>query len=278
MHLYAWFFVILFLLSKKGKIHMKLSPVNSYDSTGFGHTFKVSICVRNGEGEQYTFINPVNNTKLYKELNSKFVGWLNEDFITNMRMRLKKPRKLIRKQTERDKEGKRQLTEALTKIDKDYREINLTRSVYNDKGLGYIATGIDVPIIENLHGATQIGLAKADALELYGITRTPYVDAVVKEFKNNSISYAKAPDNLLRSKGGREIMLRLNFIKTGEKKNKPVYEFENFEFHPIKKTAKQKMLTGDLFMLESFQPQPERSYMDEYRKTIINQINKIIGK
>ena len=257
---------------------MKVLPINNQNNTNFGHTFKVSICVRNQAGGEYTFINPVNNTKLYKDLNSKFVGWLNEDFITDLRKRLNKPRKLIRKRTERDTEGKKQLTEALTKIDNDYKEVNLIRSIYNDRGLGYIATGIDVPIIEQMHGATQIGLAKADALELYGVTHTPYIDTIVKEFKNNSINYAKASENLLRSKSGKEVMLRLNFIKTGEKKNKPIYEFENFEFHPIKKTPKQKMLTGDLFMSETFQPKPERSYMDEYRKTIVNQINKILGK
>ena len=258
---------------------MKVLQVNNnQNNTNFCHTFKVSICVRNQTGGEYTFINPVNNTKLYKDLNSKFVGWLNEDFITDLRMRLKKPRRLIRKKSERDIEGKRQLTEALTKIDKDYKEINMVRSVYNDKGLGYIATGIDVPIIEQMHGATQIGMAKSDALELYGVTHTPYIDTIVKEFKNNSINYAKAPENLLHSKSGKEVMLRLNFIKTGEKKNKPVYEFENFEFHPIKKTEKQKMYSGDLFMSEKFEPKPERSYFDEYRKNIVSQINKIIGK
>jgi len=256
---------------------MVITPITN-NNTNFGHTFKVSICVRDTAGGQYTFINPVNNTKLYKNLNSKFVSWLNEDFITDLRKRLNRPRKLIRKRTERDIEGKKQLTEALTKIDKDYQEINIARSIYNDKGLGYVATGIDVQIIEQMHGATQIGMAKADAKELYGVTHTPYIDTVVKEFKNNSINYAKNSENLLRSKGGKEVMLRLNFIKTGEKKNKPVYEFENFEFHPIKKSLKQKMLTGDLFMSETFQPEPERSYMDEYRKTIVNQINKIIGK
>ena len=257
---------------------MKILPLNNQNNTNFGHTFKVSICTRDHAGGQYTFINPVNNTKLYKELNSKFVGWLNEDFITDLRTRLNKPRKLIRKKTERDIEGKKQLTEALTIIDKDYKDINMARSVYNDKGLAYIATGIDVPVIEQMHGATQIGIAKADAMELYGITHTPYIDTIVKEFKNNSINYAKASETLLRSKSGREVMLRLNFIKTGEKKNKPIYEFENFEFHPIKKTAKQKNLSGDMFMSESFQPSPDRSYMDEYRKTIINKINKIMGK
>jgi len=258
---------------------MRILPVDNKNSnTSFGHTFKVSICVRNQAGEKYNFINPVNNTKLYKKLNSKFVGWLNEDFITNLRKGLNKPSKLKINKTERDIEGKKQLTEALTKIDKDYKEINLVRSVYNEKGLAYIATGIDVPVIEQMKGATQIGLAKADALELYGVTHTPYIDTIVKEFKADSINYAKSPDNLLRSKSGKEVMLRLNFIKTGEKNNEPVYEFENFEFHPIKKTAKQKMYTGDLFMSETFEPKPERSYMDEYRKTIVNQINKILGK
>ena len=121
-------------------------------------------------------------------------------------------------------------------------------------------------------------MAKADAKELYGVTHTPHIDMIVKEFKNNSINYAKASENLLRSKSGKEVMLRLNFIKTGEKNNKPVYEFENFEFHPIKKTAKQKIHSGDLFMSETFQPEPERSYMDEYRKTIVNYINKIMNK
>ena len=257
---------------------MKVLPLNNQRSTNFGHTFKVSICVRNQAGGEYTFINPINNTKLYKNLNSKFVSWLNEDFITDMRSRLNKPRKIVKKKTERDADGKKQLTEALTKIDKDYHDINMARSVYNDRGLAYVATGIDVPIIEQLHGATQIGISKADALELYGVTHTPYIDAVVREFKNNSINYAKSSENLLRSKTGKEVMLRLNFIKTGEKKNQPVYEFENFEFHPIKKTAKQKIYSGDLFQSETFQPQPERSFADEYRKTILNQINKILGK
>ena len=257
---------------------MKVLPLNNQKSTNFGHTFKVSICVRNQAGGEYTFINPINNTKQYKTLNSRFIGWLNEDFITDMRCRLNKPRKIVKKKTEHDAEGKKQLTEALTKIDKDYHDINMARSIYNDKGLAYVATGIDVPIIEQLHGATQIGMSKADALELYGVTHTPYTDAVVREFKNNSINYAKSPENLLRSKTGKEVMLRLNFVKTGEKKNQPVYEFENFEFHPIKKTAKQKIYSGDLFQSETFQPQPERSFADEYRKTILNQINKILGK
>lgn len=257
---------------------MKISPLNNTQNTKFGHTFKVSICVRNQAGEKYTFVNPINSTKLYKILNSKFVSWLNEDFITNLREGLKKPRKLAGKKTGRDIEGKKQLTEALTKIDKDYKEINLVRSIYNDKGLAYIATGIDVSVIEQMHGATQIGMAKADALELYGVTHTPYIDTIVKEFKNNSINYAKSSENLLRSKTGKEVMLRLNFIKAGEKKGKVIYEFENFEFHPIKKSVKQKMLTNDLFMSEKFQPEPERSYFDEYRKTVVNHINKIMGK
>ena len=257
---------------------MRILPVNSQQNPHFGHTFKVSICVRNQVGGKYTFINPVNNTKLYKDLNSKFVGWLNEDFITNLRTRLNKPRKLTRKKTARDIEGKKQLTEALTKIDNDYKEVNLVRSIYNDKGLAYIATGIDVPVIEQMHGATQIGMAKSDAIELYGVTHTPYIDTIVKEFKNNSINYAKSSENLLRSKSGNEVMLRLNFIKTGEKNGKNIYEFATFEFHPIKKSIKQKMLTGDLFMSETPKPKPERSYFDEYRKTIVNAINKIIGK
>ena len=99
---------------------MKILPINSnQNNINFGHTFKVSICVRNQAGGEYTFINPVNNTKLYKNLNSKFVGWLNEDFITDLRKRLNKPRKLTRNKSARDTEGKKQLTEALTKIDKD---------------------------------------------------------------------------------------------------------------------------------------------------------------
>ena len=260
---------------------MKLLPITNgrnESNTNFGHTFKVSICVKESAGEKYNFINPVTNKKLYKELNSKFISWLNEDFLTDLRLRLNKPRLLIRKKGELDKIGKQQLTEALTSLDKDYREVNIARSIYTKNGLGYVATGIDVPIIEQMHGAAQIGMAKADAKELYGITHTPYVASVVKAFKKSSTAYAKAPENLLRSKSGREIMLRLNFIKTGEKKNKPIYEFENFEFHPIKKTPKQKMITGDLFMSETFQPKPEKSYFDEYRKALVNQVNKIMGK
>ncbi len=257
---------------------MKVFAVSNPQNTNFGHTFKVSICIRNSTEEQYQFVNPIKNKALYKELNSKFVGWLNQDFITNLRKKLNKPRSIVRKMSERDLNGKKQLTEHLTSIDKDYHDINMARSVYTYRGLCYVATGIDVPVIEQLHGATQIGIAKSDAQELYGTTHNSYINAVVKQFKNSSISYAKASENILRSKNGSEIMLRLNFIKTGIKKNKNIYEFDNYEFHPIKKTAQQKMLNGDLFMSESFQPVPERSYMDEYRKTILNQINKILGK
>lgn len=255
---------------------MKVLPVSNQNNINFGHTFKVSICVRNQAGGNYTFVNPRTNVRLYKQLNSKFVGWLNEDFISGLRKKLKKPRKIQRQRTERDTNGKNLLTSALTELDKDYKEINLVRSIYTRNGLGYVATGIDVPIIEEMHGADQIGIAKAEAQKLYGVTRTPFVDSVIKEFKNSSINYAKSPKNLLRNKDGKEIMLRLNFIKTGEKNKTPVYEFESFDFHPIKKTAKQKMLSGDSFMSESFDAQPERSYMDEYRKTILNMINKIV--
>ena len=115
---------------------MKIQSMSSQNQNHntFGHTFKVSICVRNSAKENYRFINPVNDTDLYKQLNSKFVGWLNENFITSLRRKLNKPRLRQRHLSARDLEGKKQITEALTQIDTDYRALGIARSIYNDKG------------------------------------------------------------------------------------------------------------------------------------------------
>ena len=73
-------------------------------------------------------------------------------------------------------------------------------------------------------------------------------------------------------------MLKLNFIKTGEKKGKPVYEFDNFEFHPIRESKNNIDLQMDLFSPSYAQTEPKKAYLEEYKRTLLNMANKIIGK
>ena len=202
----------------------------------FGHTFKVSICVRDSENSMYEFVHPKKNRVLYKKLNSTLVGWLNNDYLT----RLKESMGILRKkssriQTERNMIGKKQITELLTCLDSDYRKLPQVRSVYTRRGLAYIATGDDANVIKKECGAEEIGIEKHKAKELFGNRCTQEVKNAVISYKKKSIKYVKSSEHLLRSpNSGRELMLRLNFIKTGAKNNQPVYEFDNCEFYAIK--------------------------------------------
>lgn len=255
---------------------MRISPLNSqtgnYQQQNFGHTFRVGICLKKADNSGYEFITPQNNRKLYKELNSKVVGWLNEDFIANLRAILKKPKAAGKILSLEEEQNKKQLVKDLYDIDSDYRHLNLVRSVYRRSGLGYIATGIDVPILENLKGATQIGVAKSDALADFGVARNSYIDNIVRNFRNDSVKYVMDKSQLLYSKAGKEIMLRLNFKTAGKnKRGKDLYELETVDFHEIKKSIPVNF--------DEIKPaEIQKSKMNaEIKRTIRHQTSQITG-
>lgn len=205
----------------------------------FGHTFRVKIGIVNPDGTGYKFVNPASDKKLYQQLNSKVVGWLNEDYITRVRNVVNTPRKKVQKiQTNSDKWFKNLLSRSLTNLDSDYKDFSLVRSVYRRGRYGYIATGVDVPIIDNILGAKEIGIAKKEALITTGITHNPYINEIVRQFRRNCEHYVQDPINILRNKNGHELMLELNFTPAKTKNGKNSYNLVNYQFKEIKKTLK----------------------------------------
>lgn len=222
---------------------MLISPINAAGrqnsgNIGFGHTFKVSICLKKTDGKGYDFVNPYSDRKLYKQLNSKVVGYLNENFLTNLRTILNRPLKKHKTKDFSTLWNRTFLVRKLYTIDSDYRQLNLVRSVYDGCGLGYIATGVDVPIIENIKGAKKIGIAKASSVSGGGKPHNPYVSELIKNFRNTALSYVKDKQQLLLSKNGKEIMLRINFKTAGkDKKGNTIYELDDSDFYEIKKSV-----------------------------------------
>lgn len=211
---------------------MRTASVNN--SPNFGHSFRVSICLKGENCLENIFVNPATNEKLYKTLNSKIVSWLNEDFYNSLRKTYGVQRKTSKVQPENSVH--KQLIQHLKILDRDYAGFGLTRSVYRRNALAYIATGSDVSIIENIKGAKYVGTAKADAART-GFNQTDYIRALVGAVKNNIINYVSSDNVLLRSKNDKEIMLRAIFKKLGADK----YELDSFEFHEnvSKPTLKQ---------------------------------------
>ena len=132
----------------------------------FGSSFRVGIFVKSEDGLGYTFISPYSDSKLYKKLNSKIVASLNSEFIDSLRTTFGIQRK--NKNTKTLAQEYKKLIDKLKEVDKDYRNFNLTRSLYRRNKLGYIVTGSDVSVVENIKGVGQIGLAKADSLWVNG--------------------------------------------------------------------------------------------------------------
>ena len=65
---------------------MKVDKVNSQiNNPNFGHSFRVSICLKNESGCGDFFVSPSSNKKLYNTLNSKIVEWLNINYYKNLR-------------------------------------------------------------------------------------------------------------------------------------------------------------------------------------------------
>lgn len=207
---------------------MQVSQINNYNgsSPNFGHSFRVSICLKDENGIVNNFVNPAKESKLYQKLNSKIVSALNEDYYDNLRNILG----LSRKTKKAKNTVSQKMADQLRYLDHDYSMFNLVRSVYSKNKLGYIATGPDVSIIENIKGAKHIGIAKSDAIWTYGVSSTDYVRDLSSLIKGNMLNYVQGEDILLRSKNNKEIMLKAIFRKTGTSK-KPVYELDSYEFH-----------------------------------------------
>ncbi len=214
---------------------MNVSAINNtapqYVNPSFGHAIRVSISVKRPDAPIYEFVNPAQNLELYKKLNSKIVGWLNSDLISNLRNVLGKKRKIKKQQSPHEAMLQRKMINDLMNIDSDYANLKMARSVYSKYHLGFIATGCDVPIIENIGGVAEIGRAKKGSAG----QRTPVINEICKKFHNSTMKYIQHPINRLQE-NGKEIMLYLNFANRGvDKKGQNIYELENYEFRRILK-------------------------------------------
>lgn len=243
-----------------------------HHSQSFGHSIRVNICVIKPDGSGYDFVSPAKNTKLYKKLNAKLVGWLNEDFNNRIRVATKRPKKVTKKQSASDRWFKSILTKLFYNVDSDYRNVGIARSVYDKYGLGHIVTGVDVPVIERIKGARDIGLAKSDSIRLYGTSHSDNVEEVVKAYQRSAKKYVNDPINILRGKDGKEIKLDLNFRIVGQnKKGENIYELDNYNFQSIKKS--------DVINPDYADSQRKKMNIMEYlRETIRHQIKQITKK
>ena len=207
---------------------MEIRKINNYNPN-FGHSFRVSISLKDEAGIAQ-FVNPSKQHRLYTTLNSKIVNWLNEDYYTNLRNLYGKARKLERTKPQTDVH--KQLISDLREIDDDYARFNFVRSIYKRNNLGYIATGVDVPIIENIKGVKQIGIAKADSIWNTDSSHSDYVKALSKAVKYNTFDYVSHDNVLLHSPRNKEIMLKAVFKPAGKSKSgAQLYELDGYEFH-----------------------------------------------
>lgn len=243
---------------------MQVSKINNQNNQSFGHSFRVSICLQDANGINQ-FVNPSN--KLYKKLNAKIVNWLNEDYYTNLRQLYGLPRKSERIKPQSDVQ--KQMISKLREIDDDYAKFNVVRSIYRKGAIGYIATGADVPIIENVKGAKHIGLAKSDSVWTYGNSHTDYVKELCKAVKNNIINYVKHDNVLLRSPRNKEIMLKAIFKETKGSR----YELDGFEFHENYTKPTLAPVNPNFARFKQ-----SEGMLEEIKKTIQYHVNKITGK
>ena len=219
---------------------MQILPINNINNNNsnnnsnkpsFGHSFRVSICLKNETGCGDIFVGPRSQKKLYKLLNSKVAGWLNEDFLANLRQVYGITKKVNK--TEPMGTLHRSMVEELRQIDSDYARFPYVHSVYNRGGrIAHIATGPDVAILENIKGLKNLGVAKADAIWNYGTAYTEYVKALSDAVHGNAVDYVSHPNVLLRSPNNKETMLKVVFKEAGKNtKGEPIYELDRYEFH-----------------------------------------------
>ena len=250
---------------------MQVAKINGQNNQNFGHSFRVSICLKDAEGIS-KFVNPAEDKNLYQKLNSKIVNWLNEEYYTNLRNLYGIARKTERIKPQSDIH--KEMSAKLREIDKDYAKFNVVRSVYRRNTLGYIATGADVSIIENLKGVKNIGLAKADSKWTYGHSYSDYVKALSKAVKNNTIAYVTHDNVLLRSPRNKEIMLKTVFKKIFDPKAKDFrYELDDFEFHENYTKRTLAPVNSNFARFKQ-----SRGMLEEIKKTIEYHVNKITGK
>lgn len=213
---------------------MQVSAINNNHSKpvvpSFGHSFRVSICLKDELTGLDMFVNPYTEKKLYQTLNSKIVSLLNLNYYASIRKALGLERKVGK--TEPLSEIHKQLIDELKFLDTDYNLLSMARSVYNGGKLGYIVTGVDVPIVENAKGIRNIGTARADSMWYNGTPHSAYVKSLAKLVQENVLDYVKNSSVLLRSKDNKEIMLKATFKQSGKTKSGvPNYELDKFEFH-----------------------------------------------
>ena len=248
---------------------MQISPINNNNQT-FGHSFRVSICTKDADGI-VKFINPSDNNKLYKKLNSKIVSWLNEDYYNNLRSLYGIPRKVekIKSETLKHKE----MSAKLREIDGDYAKFNVVRSIYRRNNLSYIATGPDVSIIENIKGVKQIGLAKADPIRTQDDAHNEYVKALSKAVKNNALNYVQNDNVLLRSPRNKEIMLKAIFKPLGKRNGVERFELNDFEFHENYTKRTLAPIDPNFVLFKQSQ-----GMLKEIKKTIEYHLNNILKR
>ena len=209
---------------------------NKQNQQNFGHTFRVQIFLNNPQGG-FTHVNPASNTKLYKLLNGKLVSLLNEGFISDIRNGIGITRKANKRKSEQEVKLQDALVKQLKEIDTDYRELSTVRSVYPKNHVAYIATGIDVPIIENIMGAKNLGQAKSRAKWKFNSTHQDYIDKMASNFNRDAVKYASSAVQTLRSPEGKEKYLSISFNPVPVGKNGNIrYEFSGFTFYDIKST------------------------------------------
>lgn len=239
---------------------------NNRQNPNFGHSFRVSICLKKGENAAPEFVRPYYDRDLYKKLNSRIVTALNKRYYDNLRYLLGVSRKTTRISTE----GKKfdELEKELIKRDSDYSMFNLVRSIYRGNKIGYIVTGPDVSITENINGAKRMGQIKYDANWLHGTTKTDFVRDMCKVINSNMQDYAENENVLLRSTDDKEIMLKVIFKEKGKK-----YELDDFEFHENTSTPRLKPVSPQLKALKRSQ-----RMLEEMKSTVENHIYQITGK
>lgn len=255
---------------------MQILPINSGNRNSgpnFGHSFRVSICLKNESGCGDFFVGPRSEKKLYRLLNSKIVGWLNEDFLSNLRTVYGIEKKVGK--TEPIGKLHREMIDKLKQLDTDYAKFPYVRTIYNRGGrIAHIATGSDVAILENIKGLKNLGVAKADAMWNYGTAHTEYVKALSNAVNGNAIDYVSHDNVLLRSPKNKEIMLRAVFKESGKNtKGDPVYELDRYEFH--ENYTKRTLAPVNPNFLRFKQ---SKGVAEEIKKTVEYILNKIVKK
>lgn len=252
---------------------MKVDKVNKYNAKpAFGHSFRVNICLKNESGLGDYFVSPASNKKLYRTLNSQLVSWFNNDFYNNLRTVFGIPKKLDKSVPISDLA--KAMVNDLKRLDSDYRTFQNVRTVYNGGRLGYIVTGGDVSIIENIKGLKNIGLAKADPFWSDLSEKNNYIKNLSQHIGNNVKEFVKHDNVLLRSKDNREIMLRAVFKEIGKNTNgNPTYDLDRFEFHEVMTRPLLKSVNKNYANFKH-----SKAMMDEIKETVQHHVNKLLGK